>query len=377
MSTNAKKRNSQSTKGKSRSSTSSNKLQKLSSSNSANNTPVASTSSLSMAMSPIKIDETVTPNTLSNLLSVLSNECTKKIFYEFTEREHSSNHVMFWFAARSFREEYIHVAPTSKSTGDVVMSTETRHPRSESVDAATPRSNSIVDDDVGCSSSGGNNNNSNNSNPAATTNTLTIEVSVANSVMSSSPDSRRSNSTAETSKDLVPMMDGASSSSSPASPIHKVSRESSAMDIEMTESMADGINFEKANILFEKYLSSTSPSEVNLDYRTLNDITKRIQAHQITDKIFDNAIKEIFEAINNDSFHRFKNSPIYTDLLQQCTDIQSSSSSPSSSSPPSSPSSPSSSATHRTSVTIPSSSSLSDSGKSKKAKSSSSFSCFK
>ncbi|EGG14192.1 hypothetical protein DFA_11961 [Cavenderia fasciculata] len=106
--------------------------------------------------------------------------------------------------------------------------------------------------------------------------------------------------------------------SSTSSIVEKVTRESG----EAGDDDQELKNYLIASNIFEKYLSPSSPIEVNLDYRTFIDISKKIQNRQIFQKLYDRAIKEIFDVINNDSYHRFKATPLFKSLVVQADHLE-------------------------------------------------------
>ncbi|EFA77448.1 hypothetical protein PPL_12050 [Heterostelium album PN500] len=170
-------------------------------------------------ISKLVIDSTVTLDTLKSLSTVLMNECTRKIFYEFTEREFSSNHVSFFFEARTFRDTFI-VAQSNSSTPEAQQQSD----RMEVAEVSSSRRHS--------SHGSINNDSPSSSSPSDQQLQLQLPMSVEVAVATT-----RSGSVAESS-----ISDGA----------NKVSRESSTLDLEgMTVSMAEQKNLEHATKLFE------------------------------------------------------------------------------------------------------------------------------
>eukprot|EP01132_Coremiostelium_polycephalum_P003748 gene3748-4667_t len=54
-----------------------------------------------------KDDTPFTKSTLNNLLLLLQNPTTRRIFIDFTEKEHSHNHVLFWQETVEFKDKFI------------------------------------------------------------------------------------------------------------------------------------------------------------------------------------------------------------------------------------------------------------------------------
>eukprot|EP01133_Synstelium_polycarpum_P001518 gene1518-1774_t len=236
------------------------------------------------------IDKDVTLETLNSLSLLLANESTRNIFFEFAEKEHSANHLHFWFAAREFQAEYVH--------GEELQANNSNNSLVTGADDQTAK-------------------------PRA----LTVELADSTPLVGSSHDHLL------TSEVAVEVAAAAATTA-------KVSRGSTSSEysLDLTSSV-DATNFAAATALFEKYLSPESPIEVNLDYRTFSEISKRLESKHMNARLFDRAIKEIFDTINNDSFHRFKATQLYKSLVNQCTEQQQQQQqSSSSSSPPQSPS---------------------------------------
>ncbi|NP_001080178.1 regulator of G-protein signaling 19 L homeolog [Xenopus laevis] len=71
---------------------------------------------------------------------------------------------------------------------------------------------------------------------------------------------------------------------------------------------------EKAQMIYEDYISILSPKEVSLDSRVREMINRRIQ--EPSSHTFDDAQLQIYTLMHRDSYPRFLNSGIYKALLQ-------------------------------------------------------------
>lgn len=74
----------------------------------------------------------------------------------------------------------------------------------------------------------------------------------------------------------------------------------------------------RAKKIFEIYIKSEAPKEINIDHRTREVIKQNVQAP--TKLCFDDAQKIVYGLMERDSYPRFLRSDIYRSLLQSVSD---------------------------------------------------------
>ncbi|KAN0037435.1 hypothetical protein ACTFIV_002783 [Dictyostelium citrinum] len=63
-----------------------------------------------------KDDIPFSKQTLNNLGLLLNNPTTRRIFIQFSEKEHSHNHVLFWQETKEYKEKFIEINQEQLST---------------------------------------------------------------------------------------------------------------------------------------------------------------------------------------------------------------------------------------------------------------------
>lgn len=74
----------------------------------------------------------------------------------------------------------------------------------------------------------------------------------------------------------------------------------------------------RAKKIFERYVKSEAPKEINIDHRTRDLIKQNVQAP--TRLCFDDAQKIVYGLMEKDSYPRFLRSDIYRSLLESVSD---------------------------------------------------------
>ncbi|XP_076828483.1 regulator of G-protein signaling 13 [Brachyhypopomus gauderio] len=75
----------------------------------------------------------------------------------------------------------------------------------------------------------------------------------------------------------------------------------------------------RAKKIFERYIQTESPKEINIDYKTRELIKQNIKAP--TTKCFDDAQKIVFSLMEKDSYPRFLRSDLYRTLLESVSNM--------------------------------------------------------
>ncbi|KYR02815.1 hypothetical protein DLAC_00281 [Tieghemostelium lacteum] len=258
-----------------------------------------------------KDDLTFTRNTLNNLSHLMYDETARKIFIEFSELEHSHNHILFWLEANEFKEKYIPVKSYDKSLKPEQQQMPIELPIS------TTKNQELLNNNVQTP------NNKENEEEKEKE-----EDEEEEEQQQEGADKRESKKEEEEEEEQQSSQQSQLPSESSDNHLklsasgNKVSRESSSEsdDEEADEStLAAKSNMKNALYIFDKYLTPQSQLEVNLDFKTYIDIKKKIESNEIPLSIFDKSQKEIFEVIYNDSYFRFKSSSTFKYLLA-CTE---------------------------------------------------------
>ncbi|KAF2071595.1 hypothetical protein CYY_007085 [Polysphondylium violaceum] len=352
-------------------------------------------------------DEPFSKSTLNNLNFLLLNSTTRRIFIDFSEKEHSHNHILFWHEVKEFKEKFIPIPPDAldksskpetQQSMDSMDSTDMDSQVGNGANtgpALTNAVNSVPDLNINTPSPAAAAANNNKSTTTALSKDIifpqqeqiessndsniidkTMTVQIIDSPMVAANNSNTTNNnvvsvvdiqqkentpttttddvtttTTTTNNNIIPIQQISSNNLSTIEE-NRVSRESNTdeSDDEDEVTTIQKANLKNALYIFEKYLNPSSKLEVNLDYKTFIEIKKKIEQKEITNSIFEKSQKEIFEVIYNDSYFRFKSSNTFKHLLICTEQFESSSSisaivSSQSQSSSSSPSSPSSPST--------------------------------
>lgn len=72
----------------------------------------------------------------------------------------------------------------------------------------------------------------------------------------------------------------------------------------------DRLRVSKAREIYDEHVSPVAPAQVNIDFRTQQEIKDRM-SHNLSSDIFDSAQKSVFTIMENDSYARFVRSKYY------------------------------------------------------------------
>ncbi|EGC31769.1 hypothetical protein DICPUDRAFT_92720 [Dictyostelium purpureum] len=273
-----------------------------------------------------KDDIPFSKQTLNNLSLLLNNQTTRRIFIQFSEKEHSHNHVLFWQETKEFKEKFIEInqeqlstQPETQNRDITMMNIDGKTSHSPAMPSVTPNQTATGDSDTQ-SNKNNNNNNGEPSTPRKNGASLNDEASSSSSTSPSTTSPQSTTPTNNNNNNKSPSQTRKiQSRKSQFLSGNRVSREATPDDTdddsENEIAMMQKTNLKNCLYIFDKYLTPSSELEVNLDFKTFIEIKKKIDQNQITANIFEKSQKEIQEVIANDSYFRYKSSNTFRYLL--------------------------------------------------------------